>query len=242
MGSIWKIELKKYHSKSIYLFLLLFCVFTVLDNILHYKLGIEKPADLIVGNFGISLFLTQLYLIFLASTYITSDFNLGTSRSLYTGVYSRTQVINSKTVFLLVICIILAILNVLIGIVLQAIIVKEFSISVILIDGIKLIGIYILYFFSVSSFSLFISSIFLNRLYTIVINYAAFVFIGELAAQATERGSIALRNLIEVFPFYLITNGFNNLNYSLFSVLVIVIFSLLMYSIGLTIFRKRDLL
>lgn len=241
MKNIWKIELKKLHSKSIYLFLLLFCVFTVLDNILYYKLNIEKP-DLIVGNFGISLFLTQLYLIFLASTYITSDFNSGTSRSLYTGVYSRAQVINVKTMFLLVISIILAILNVVIGIVLQAIIVAEFSFSEIFMDGIKLILIYALYFFSVLSFSLFISSIFLNSLYTIVINYAAFVFVGELAAQATQRGSIALKNLIEAFPFYVITNGFNSLHYSMFSVFIIIIFSLLMYSLGLTIFRKRDLL
>lgn len=240
MKNIWRIELKKLHSKSIYLFGLLFCLFTILDNILYYKLNVYKP-DLIIGNFGISLFLTQLYLIYLASTYITSDFNFGTSRSLFSGIYSRAQVINSKTMFLMILSIVLAIFNVTIGIILQAIFISEFSISDIFLDTIKLIFIYGLYFFSVLSFSLFISSIFLNRLYTIVINYFAFIFVGELAAQATQRGSIELRNLIEAFPFYLITNGFNNLDYSMYSISIIISFSLLMYGLGLVIFRKRDL-
>ena len=241
MKNNWKIELKKLHSKSIYLFLLLFGLFTTLDNILYFKLNIDKP-DLIIGNFGSSLFLIQLYLIYLASTYITSDFNLGTSRSLFTGVYSSTQVINSKTMFLMIFSIILAIVNLMIGIVLQAILVSDLSISEIFLDAIKLILFYGLYFFSVLSFSLFISSIFLNRLYTLVINYGAFIFVGELAAQATQRGSIELKNLIETFPFYLVTNGFNYLDYSIYSASIIIAFSLLMYGMGLVIFRKRDLL
>lgn len=240
MRNVWRIELKKLHSKSIYLFLLLFCIFTVLDNVLYYKLNVDKP-DLIVGNFGISLFLTQLYLIYLASTYITSDFNLGTSKSLYTGVCTRIQIINYKTIFLIFIGIFLAIVNVVIGLVLQAIFVNEVFISKIFVDIIKLILTYGLYFFSVLAFALFISSIFLNRLYTLVLNYIAFIFVGELASQATERGSVSLSNFIETIPFYLVTNGFNNLHYSLFATLIIIIFSLFMYGIGLIIFQKRDL-
>lgn len=241
MKNIWKIELKKLHGKSIYFFLLLFCIFTTLDNILYYKLNIDKP-DLTVGNFGVSLFLTQLYLIYLASTYITSDFNLGTSRSLFTGVYSRAQIINSKTIFLMIFSIILGIVNVIIGIVLQVIIISEISFSEIFMDAIKIILIYGLYFFSVLSFTLFISSIFLNRLYTIVINYVAFIFVAELAAQTIQRDSIALKNLIETLPFYLVTNGFNHLNYSIVAASILIAFSLLMYGMGLVIFRKRDLL
>ena len=148
MKNIWRIELKKLHSKSIYLFLALFCLFTVLDNILFYKFDATKP-DLIVGNFGISLFLTQLYLIYLASTYITSDFTLGTSTTMFTGVYSRIQVINAKTFFLLLISSVLAILNVAIGSIIQLNVYATLDVSVVFVDAIKLVFVYGLYFFSI---------------------------------------------------------------------------------------------
>ena len=241
MKNIWRIELKKLHSKSIYLFLALFCLFTVLDNILFYKFDATKP-DLIVGNFGISLFLTQLYLIYLASTYITSDFTLGTSTTMFTGVYSRIQVINAKTFFLLLISSVLAILNVAIGSIIQLNVYATLDVSIVFVDAIKLVFVYGLYFFSILSFSVFISSLLLNRLYTIIMNYLAFIFIGELAAQATDRGSTALKNVMESFPFYLATDGFNQLQYSLYSILILVAFSVTLYGAGVFVFQKRDLL
>ena len=94
--------------------------------------------------------------------------------------------------------------------------------------------IYGISFFSILSFSLFISSLVLNRLYTI-----AFIFIGELAAQATNRGSTALKNVMESFPFYLATDGFNQ---PLYSILILIAFSVVMYGVGVFVFQKRDLL
>ena len=161
---------------------------------------------------------------------------------MFTGVYSRIQVINAKTVFLLLISSGLAILNVAIGSIILLNVDATLDVSIIFVDAIKLVFVYGLYFFSILSFSVFISSLSLNRLYTIIINYLAFIFTGELAAQATDRGSTALKNVMESIPFYLATDGFNELQYSLYSILVLMAFSVTMYGVGLLVFQKRDLL
>lgn len=241
MRHIWTIELKKLHSKSMYLFLIFFCLFTVLDNILYLQLNVEKP-DLLVGNFGLSLFLTQLYFIYLTSVSITSDFNLGTSRALYTGVYSRVQIIHMKAEFLLCLCVGLALLNVMIGASIELAVSSRLDISEALVDLVQLIWVYGLYMISLYSFSVLLSAFFLNRLYLLICNYAVFIFIGELAVQAVQRGSEEMKHLMESMPFYLVTNGFNQLHYSFSSVIVLLIFCIVTYGAGMVIFHKRDLI
>ncbi|PFJ06666.1 hypothetical protein COD67_04010 [Bacillus cereus] len=238
---LMQMEVRKAHGKSMYLFLFLFILFTTLDNILHYKYNVAKP-DLLVGNFGLSLFITQIYLIYLASTYLSSEFSYGTSKNIFTGAFTRIEIINIKTFALLLYSITLAIVNICIGIAGQLIVHSDIIIYQSLIDLLKLVFIYWLYFFSVLAFSLLVSSISLNRLYTIIISYAAFIFIGELAAQVTSRDNSKLKDIIENVPFYVVTNGFSSLHYSINSVIYIVIFSIFTYVIGLLIYKKRDLI
>lgn len=241
MRNIWTLELKKLHSKSMYAFLAIFIVFTVLDNILYIRLNIERP-DLLVGNFGLSLFLTQLYLIYLASVSITSDFHLGTSKSIYTGTHSRVKIIQMKAEFLFCLCVSLAFLNIIIGGTIELVISSRLDVSELFSDFIQLIWVYGLYMGCLYAFSVLLSAFFLNRLYLLICNYIVFIFIGELAAQAVDRGSAGMRNVMESMPFYIVTNGFNQLHYSFSSLLVLMIFCAVSYSVGLFVFHKRDLI
>ena len=239
MRNIWMIEFKKLHSRSMYMFLGFFVIFTVLDNFLYLRLIMDKP-DLLVGNFGLSLFLTHLYFIYLASVSITADFQLGTSRVLYTGVYSRVQIILMKAKFLLCICVGLALLNVLIGASIELAVTGRLYVSEALIDFIQLLMVYGLYIGSIYSFSVLLSALCLNRLYVLICNYVAFIFVGELAAQAVQRGSAKLAQLMETLPFYVVTNGFSQLEYTFSSAILLVIFGAVTSSLGIVVFRKRD--
>lgn len=241
MRNIWTLELKKLHSKSMYAFLAIFVLFTVLDNILYLRLNVVKP-DLLVGNFGLSLFLTQLYFIYLASVSITSDFHLGTSKSIYTGTHSRLKITQMKAEFLLCLCVILALLNVIIGGSIELAVSSRLDGSQLFSDFIQLIWVYGLYMGCLYAFSVLLSAFFLNRLYLLICNYFVFIFVGELAAQAVDRGSAEMRNLMESMPFYIVTDGFNQLHYSFSSVIVLMIFCAVSYSVGLIVFHKRDLI
>jgi hypothetical protein len=46
------------------------------------------------------------------------------------------------------------------------------------------------------------------------LHYGAFIFIGDLVAQFSERNTSILRDFIEEVPFYLVTDGFSKLSYS----------------------------
>lgn len=239
MFSLIKYELRKYTNKSLIVFFVLFVIFTYLDNFIYYKMDAAKP-DLIVGNFGLSLLLTQLYLIYLASIYISSEFQIGTSKSVFTGVYTRTEIINIKTISMLLIALCLGVVNWLIGFFLEVILLGNINITSALSDLLTIVSIYLVYFVSILTFSLFISSICLNRLITIILSYGAFIFFGEIIAQIADR-SPSFSGIVEKLPFYIITNGFNKLSYNLESLIIITLFSMILYVSGLTIFKRRDL-
>ncbi|SEO06318.1 ABC-2 family transporter protein [Terribacillus saccharophilus] len=234
-----KYELKKYFNKSLIIFISLLVITTYLDNFLHYQLGAEKP-NIVAGNFGLSLLITQFYLIFLASVYITSEFQLGTSKSVFTGVYTRIEIINIKTIAIILISLCLGILNWIIGLLLEIILLDSISITSALFDLLIIASLYLIYILSVLTFSLLISSICLNRLVTIIINFGAFIFIGDITVQIANR-SPKLAKIVENLPFYIVTNGFNNLRINIDSLILIIIFIAAFYLSGIVIFKKRDL-
>jgi ABC-2 type transport system permease protein len=234
-----KYELKKHFNKSFIIFISLLVITTYLDNFLHYQLDAEKP-DIVAGNFGLSLLITQFYLIFLASVYITSEFQLGTSKTVFTGVYTRIEIINIKTIAIILISLCLGILNWLIGLLLEIILLDSISITSALFDLLIITSLYLIYILSVLTFSLLISSICLNRLVTIIINFGAFIFIGDITVQIANR-SPNLAKIVENLPFYIVTNGFNNLSINIDSLILIIIFIAAFYLSGIVIFKKRDL-
>ncbi|MFP9131273.1 hypothetical protein [Niallia sp. BSM11] len=239
MLSLIKYELRKYINKSLIVFFVLFLAFTYLDNFIHYQFGAAKP-DLVVGSFGLSLLLTQLYLIYLASVYISSEFQIGTSKSVFTGVYTRTEIINIKMFTMLLIAICFGVINWLIGFIVEIILLDNFNLASALTDLLTVVAIYLVYFIGILTFSLFICSICLNRLMTIILSYGAFIFIGEIVAQIADR-SPSFADIVENLPFYIITNGFSTLSYNLESLIIIFIFSTILYLAGIYIFKKRDL-
>lgn len=239
MLKLIKYELKKQASKSLIIFGILFILFTFLDNVLQFKYGGSKP-DLVAGNFGLSLLLTQFYLIFLACTYISSEFHMGTSKSIFTGVFSRIEIVNIKTISIMLISLALGGINWTIGLILEVVLYDGVTITSALNDLLMVIVIYFLYFIGVLAFSLFVSSISLSRIITILFGYGTFIFIGEIAVQITNR-SESLRIAIEKIPFYVITSGFNSLYYNGESIIIILLFSTIFYLAAIMIFQKRDL-
>ncbi|WP_317951055.1 hypothetical protein, partial [Rossellomorea marisflavi] len=185
MLKLIKYELKKQASKSLIIFGILFILFTFLDNVLQFKYGGSKP-DLVAGNFGLSLLLTQFYLIFLACTYISSEFHMGTSKSIFTGVFSRIEIVNIKTISIMLISLALGGINWTIGLILEVVLYDGVTITSALNDLLMVIVIYFLYFIGVLAFSLFVSSISLSRIITILFGYGTFIFIGEIAVQITN--------------------------------------------------------
>ncbi|PGU63884.1 hypothetical protein COD67_19585 [Bacillus cereus] len=65
---------------------------------------------------------------------------------------------------------------------------------------------------------------------------------GQIILQDVKRRKKRIGCIIENLPFYIVTSEFSSLNYSINSVIYIMIFSIITYIIGLSIYKKRDLI
>ncbi|WP_141650865.1 hypothetical protein [Neobacillus massiliamazoniensis] len=70
------------------------------------------------------------------------------------------------------------------------------------------------------------------------LHYGAFIFIGDLVAQFTERNTSILRDFIEEVP-YLVTDGYSKLSHSSPFIWVIFIFDVILYRGGLLVFIEE---
>jgi len=237
-----KIEFKKIHGyTSILIFSLLFIILTIMDNYLVSNLNFSRPS-IIAGNFGSSLFLMQIYLIYLASSFISTEFSFGTSKYVFTGVYSINAIIIRKTLLIVLYSCILPLLNFVIGLIILSITSSKVTeISSVFLDLFHLVVVYLLYFFFVISLALIFTSIFLNRLYTIILTYTFLIIFGDIATQVLKEDNSILSDIISLLPFQLANNGFNHLTYSIGTMVILLGYSLFMYVIGLFILNKRDL-
>ncbi|MED4700703.1 hypothetical protein P9436_16730 [Lysinibacillus capsici] len=236
MFSISRMEIKKIFDTSTCVFLIILFITTIIDNVLYYQMNLSKSVEL-SGNIGISLFIIQIYFIYLGSNMIGSEFSFGTSKM----VFSRSQIIHIKSVSFLFYTSLYGIFNILIGLTVQLIIGKHFSSMEILSTLFSVWIVYIVYFASILSVGIFTISITFNRVYSLIAGYVLYIFLYNIGIQIVERDESWMKTIMENTPFYIASDGFSTLYYNINDIIYLSFFSVVIYIIGLYIIKKRDL-
>ncbi|WP_061860241.1 ABC transporter permease [Priestia megaterium] len=240
--NITRLEIKKMTGKSFFLFFILFIIFTFIDNYLKYKLHLTSNSLKVAGNFGISLFLVQLYFLYLGATFVSQEFNYRTSTLVFSTPFSRAYIIYSKLVSLFIIATFFALINVIIGEFLSIIIngssinFKEFLAAVL-----KVFWVYNLFIFCSASIGLLASLLTLNRIISLLICYGFFEILGDLVGQSLARGNSNISTMMKKMFFYVSPHGFSELNYSVNQSIHLLIISLCVCLLSFFILKKRDL-
>ncbi|MGE7674924.1 hypothetical protein ACQKMV_15310 [Lysinibacillus sp. NPDC094403] len=238
--SVSRLEIKKIFDTSTFVFLLLLAITTIVDNVIYHQMNLNKSVEL-SGNIGISLFIIQIYFIYLGSNMVGSEFGYGTSNIVFSSIYRRSQIIHIKTISFLFYTSLYGIFNILIGLIIQLSIGKSFTVMEILSTLFSVWIVYIIYFSSILSVGLFTISITFNRVYALLIGYVLYIFLYSIGTQIIDRDDSWIKTIMEYTPFYIASDGFNALNYSLNDIVYLSIFSIIIYIIGLYIMKKRDL-
>ncbi|UUV24726.1 MULTISPECIES: hypothetical protein [Lysinibacillus] len=240
MFSISRMEIKKIFDTSTCVFLIILFIATIIDNVLYYQMNLSKSVEL-SGNIGISLFIIQIYFIYLGSNMIGSDFSFGTSKMVFSSMFSRSQIIHIKSVSFLFYTSLYGIFNILVGLTVQLIIGKHFSSMEILSTLFSVWIVYIVYFASILSVGIFTISITFNRVYSLIAGYVLYIFLYNIGIQIVERDESWMKTIMENTPFYIASDGFSTLYYNINDIIYLSFFSVVIYIIGLYIIKKRDL-
>jgi len=240
--NIIHVEIKKMMGKSFWIFIILFILFTFIDNYLKNDLFFPLNSVRSAGNFGLSLSLIELYFIYLGATCVSQEFNLKTSTIVFSNPFSRAYIIHSKLISLFIVATCFALINIFVG---ETISIigdgSNINFREFLTDALKLIWVYNLFVFCSASVGLLVSIITLNRVISLLISYGLFVILGDIVARALTRGNFKIANIVEKMYFYVSPHGFSELNYSMNQSTYLLVISCIIYLISLYILKRRDL-
>lgn len=175
------------------------------------------------------------YLILvLSSISLTQEFSNKTDKMIFTGIFSRKEIIISKLVsfiFISVICLLFYELTEVIG--------RTFEIGSLLTH----LCTFLIYTFTIGSFILMISTITSNFIITGVVGYVLyFDLILVLFSQALEsKRSEILTNIIEHLPFYIANTGFFARQYTFYQSIIMTGCGLLFFVITCVIINKKSI-
>lgn len=175
------------------------------------------------------------YLILvLSSISLTQEFSNKTDKMIFSGIFSRNEIIISKLlsfIFISVICLLFYELTEVIG--------RTFEIGSLLTH----LCTFLIYTFTIGSFILMISTITSNFIITGVVSYVLyFDLILVLFSQALEsKRSEILTNIIEHLPFYIANTGFFAGQYTFYQAIIMMGCGLLFFVITCVIMNKKGL-
>ncbi|GKU25027.1 ABC transporter permease [Clostridium folliculivorans] len=169
-----------------------------------------------------------------SSVSLTQEFSNKTDRMIFTGIFSRREIIISKLVsiiFISVMCLVFYELTEVVG--------RTFEIRALLTH----LCTFLIYSFTIGSFILMISTITSNFIITGVIGYILyFDLILVLFSQALEsKRSEVLTKVIEQLPFYIANTGFFVGHYTFYQAIIMISCGLLFFVITCVIINKKSL-
>ncbi|QAA35339.1 ABC transporter permease [Clostridium manihotivorum] len=226
--SILEIKKKKF-MRDLFTSLIAFTAYAVLVYLVSFNLA--KTGDLqdIPRNF---LMLIPYLILVLSSYSLNQEFSNHTDKVIFTGVFTRSEVLASKLLSL----IFTSLISFLFYEVLE-VITGSFEVKLIIPHLLT----FIIYSFVISSFILMVSTMTSNFIVTGVIGYVLyFDLILALFSNALEStNSELMRKVIPELPFYIANTGFVRGSYSLHQGLVMLMWGLLFFVISCVIINKK---
>ncbi|WP_160672016.1 ABC transporter permease [Clostridium sp. C8-1-8] len=226
--SILEIKKKKF-MRDLFFSMIGFTVFAFLMYFITVNLAKTGDSRDIPRNF---LMLIPYLILVLSSYSLNQEFSNHTDKVIFTGVFTRNEVLLSKLLSLiftsLVSFIFYEVLEIITG---------SFEVKLIIPHLLT----FIIYSFGISSFTLMISAMTSNFIVTGVIGYVLyFDLILALFSNALEStNNEIIRKIVLELPFYIASTGFIRGNYSLHQGLVMIMWSLLFFVISCVIINKK---
>lgn len=236
LDRVLKVTLLEIKKRSFLKDLAYFLIFTVSMSILSYFLTKQLLANSSVSEIPIFIlrFISYILLV-ICSFSLTSEFANKTDKMIFTGIFSRNEIIISKLISF--ICASLICFTV-----------YEISCAVCGTFSIKLflnsLCVFLAYSFTLGSFLLFISTITSNFLVTGIIGYVLyFDLMLALLNQALASNSVSQtsKSIIKSIPFYVANTGFLNGSYSIQNLLVMFISGIIFLTGACVIINKKEI-
>lgn len=228
-------EFKKiFCKKAIYIYLIIFCLFT---GPLLNKLADPKNIKLFEGKISHIKLLPVVYLVFMLFVYsinvLLEEYRNGTMTFLFTSKMSRTKILFSKVLAINLLGIVLGFINYFFNICF------EFNLGTSnYLQGSNIIFMYLLFSWFTGNYFLFISSIFKSR-------FASFL-VGIFLLSCMSDIVLAIKNkissvLFELNPFdnFMLILGKNEI--SPLKIIGLVSFGFIFFQLAVIIFNKKDL-
>jgi len=186
-------------------------------------------------------FTLPIIMIVYFSQILTCDFEHKTFKVLFTGGLTRLQVLISKVMSMMAICMLFFLSYQLLLVISQIIDAKSITFDYKLIANSMLS--FILYSLVIITFAMFLMSITLNFAATFIITFICFnSFVTDLFRNATNKlGSGFIQKIIEYAPFRVAADGLKLQSFTVMQTIVLTICSLAFFFISCLILMRKDL-
>lgn len=232
------LELKKiFKNKGIYIGILIAIAFAV-------SIGLQAKAAPQSFNskhvFSFYGCISNLVLIIFAAKSLADEFQLKTSTQIFTSKRSRTEIVVSKVLSIVLLSLIIAVIGSIILIGFKIFLGEAMSINIALKDIWTEVYTFVVYAFVVSSFAVLVAVINLNTTSTIVMNFVAFWIAPNVISMFTNRYA-KLEKVFNYIPFYSADSLTSYHNVQVMAVISIIAFGFIFLIASTITINKKDL-
>lgn len=229
------LELRKFILNKTFIIFIAF-VFIILFLLPPYNMILVKTK-------GVMLSIGPLFMISLFSYVLSSDFENKTYKILFTGAFSRIQVMFCKIIVVLEVGLLFCTLYQLLLILSGFISTNSLYVTISFKDLVNSIIVFEVYAFTLGAFALLITSITLKFSLTFIITYICFNdFISNFILVIAKNINIVfLKSIMNYVPFGVASYGFHRQSYSSIEILFLFSSSIIFFVIAAIIVVKRDL-
>lgn len=191
------------------------------------KSGISRMPSMLLG-------IIPYIILVVYSFSLTQEFTNKTDKIIFTGIFSRNEIVISKLVSFIITSIICFVFYEII-----AIICNTFNSNILLNN----LWTFFLYSFTLGSFILLVSVITSNFIITGIVGYVLyFDLILELFNQAlSSNRSIILKSVIRSLPFYIANTGLLAGNYTVNQSIIMIIYGMLFLGAACVIINRKNM-
>lgn len=238
MFNLIKQELKNAITKKILIFELI--IFLINSAIVYIIPNNNYLATLIISIVS-SL---PVFLMFIASEILSKDYKYNTYKYVYTGSFSRREILLLKLVTMITIAVICAtvgsILLIIVSIYMQH---KNMDFQEIIKVVLNLQIVFSVYTLVVTCTSFLILVITKNYVFTVFITYITFfdLFTPLILNGINKIENNILKSALKNIPYLYVSSGARQLYYSSDKVYIMLFFSIIVIGITIYIFEKKDL-
>ncbi len=232
------LELKKiFKNKGIYIGILIAIAFAVIIGLQAKAAPKSFNSKHVFSFYGC---ISNLVLIVFAAKSLADEFQLKTSTQIFTSKRSRTEIVISKVLSIVLLSLIIAVIGSIILIGFKIFLGEAMSINIALKDIWTEVYTFVVYAFVVSSFAVLVAVINLNTTSTIVMNFVAFWIAPNVISMFTSRYA-KLEKIFNYIPFYSADSLTSYHNVQVMAVISIIAFGFIFLIASTITINKKDL-